>query len=122
MSGDATLGGALDVDLLGGFMPAIGSVFQIVSAAGGVDGKFADGVAASLVGASWQLRYNANAVLLRVALAGDFNFNGRSTLRTTRCGGTRSGSRAAAWRPTATATVDRRDDYAIWKVALRRCN
>jgi hypothetical protein len=76
VSGDAMLGGTLDVDLLGGFTPSPGSVFQFVSAAGGVGGTFASASLPSLVGASWQLRYNSNAVLLQVALAGDYNFSG----------------------------------------------
>jgi autotransporter-associated beta strand protein len=77
VSGDATLGGVLDVELLGGFTPAPGSVFHIVSAAGGVGGSFSDATLPSLVGANWQLHYDSNAVLLSVALAGDYNFNGR---------------------------------------------
>jgi len=75
--GVMTLAGALDVDLLHGYTPAPGSVFQIVSAAGGVDGEFSGASLPSLVGASWQLRYSSNAVLLQVALAGDYNFDGR---------------------------------------------
>ncbi len=115
-AGDVTLGGTLDVDLLGGFTPAPGSVFQIVSAAGGVGGSFAEASLPSLVGANWQLRYNENAVLLQVALAGDYNFNGQV-----------DAADYTIWRNSlgesgiglsADGNGDRQvdaDDYAIWK-------
>ena len=77
VSGDAALGGTLDVDLLSGFVPSPGSVFQIVTASGGIGGTFESASLPSVSGANWQLRYNPHAVLLSVALAGDYNFNGR---------------------------------------------
>jgi fibronectin-binding autotransporter adhesin len=71
-----TIAGILHVDLLGGFVPQIGNVFQIISSSGIVTGKFGSASLPTLTGANWQLRYNANSVLLQVALVGDYNFNG----------------------------------------------
>jgi fibronectin-binding autotransporter adhesin len=115
-NGAATLGGVLDVELLGGFTPAPGSVFQIVSAAGGVGGLFSDATLPSLVGANWQLRYESNAVLLQVALTGDYNFDGRVdaadyTLWRNSLG--QSGIGLAA-DGDGDRQVDS-DDYAMWK-------
>jgi fibronectin-binding autotransporter adhesin len=77
VTGEAQVGGALDIDLLGNFVPAIGSVYQIVSSAGGVTGKFSTASLPTLANASWQLVYEPNAVQLRVTAAGDFNFDSR---------------------------------------------
>ena len=116
IDGDASLGGKLDVELLSGFTPSPGSVFQIVSAAGGVDGKFSDVFLPNLVDASWQLRYGANEVLLQVAMAGDFNFNGRVdaadyTLWRNSLGQTGGGLAADA---DGNRTIDA-NDYSLWK-------
>jgi len=116
VSGDLTLGGALDVDLLDGFTPLPGSVFQIVSAAGGVGGSFENALLPALSGANWQMRYSVNAVLLQVALTGDYNFNGRV-----------DAADYTLWRNSlgqigiglaADGDGDRQidvDDYAVWK-------
>jgi hypothetical protein len=66
----------LDVDLLDSFAPTPGNVFQIVSAAGGIAGSFANVSLPVLSNANWQLRYEADSVVLQVALPGDYNFNG----------------------------------------------
>lgn len=75
-AGSVALGGVLDVSLLAGFMPTPGDEFQIVSSTGGVNGKFTSATLPSLTGANWQLRYQSNAVFLRVAIQGDYNFDG----------------------------------------------
>jgi len=83
IDGTATLGGTLDVSLIdpaGGandFTPAAGDEFQIITAAGGIDGTFADAMLPSLGGVlAWNVNYGANTVLLSVGLAGDYNQNG----------------------------------------------
>lgn len=77
IAGDATLGGTLDVSLINGFVPAIGSTFQILSAAGGVSGTFANSTLPALPGRSWRLNYLPTAVSLAVVLAGDYNNDGK---------------------------------------------
>jgi hypothetical protein len=71
-----SIAGIFHVDLLGGFVPQIGNVFQIISSSGIVTGKFGSASLPTLTGANWQLRYSPNSVLLQVALVGDYNFNG----------------------------------------------
>ena len=76
VTGVAALAGGLDIDLLDSFVPAAGNVFQIINAAGGIAGSFANVSLPVLSNANWQLRYAADAVVLQVALLGDYNFNG----------------------------------------------
>ena len=76
LTGTATLGGGLNVSLIEGFAPVAGNSFEILTAAGGVSGVFSALTAPALADANWQLLYNATSILLRVALAGDYNFNG----------------------------------------------
>jgi hypothetical protein len=65
--GLATLGGALDVSLWGGFTPAVGDVFEFITATGGVSGAFARVDLPALgTGLDWELDYEVNAVKLRV--------------------------------------------------------
>lgn len=75
--GDASLGGALDVELIDGFVPAIGSTFQFLNASGGVNGSFSSASLPAVAGRSWQLDYQSNAVALVVTLAGDYNADGQ---------------------------------------------
>lgn len=77
IAGDATIGGALDVSLINGFLPAIGSSFQILSAAGGITGQFSSSSLPELPGRGWRLNYQPTAVSLSVVLAGDYNNDGR---------------------------------------------
>ena len=71
-----SLSGTLDVDLLGGFIPQSGSVFPIISSAGGVSGTFDTVLPPTLTGSHWQLRYEPNSVSLQFTLVGDYNLNG----------------------------------------------
>ena len=78
-SGTAALGGALDVSLLGGFVPEAGSSFEILTADGGVSGVFATESLPDLGSLlALQVIYDASSVTLAVvaALAGDFNTDG----------------------------------------------
>ncbi len=79
-SGIATLGGTLDVSLLGAFAPEAGSSFEIITALGGVTGMFADELLPTLAsGLDWNVVYGSHSVLLEVAalaLPGDFNADG----------------------------------------------
>lgn len=77
VAGDATLGGELDVSLINGFVPAIGSVFQIIGATGGVSGAFSSSSLPTIPGRGWRLNYQPNAVSLSVTLAGDYNSDGK---------------------------------------------
>ncbi len=74
IGGAATLDGALTVSLLDAFIPGFGATFEILTAAGGISGKFADTVLPDLAGnLDWEVSYLANSVQLAVILPGDFN-------------------------------------------------
>jgi hypothetical protein len=80
-SGVAALGGALDVSLLGGFMPEIGDMFEIIVAAGGVSGQFATTAAelpALAGGRRWLIDFQPTSVVLEVLppLEADFDEDG----------------------------------------------
>jgi len=77
IAGNATIGGTLDVSLINGFLPAIGSTFQILSAAGGITGQFASSSLPVLPGRGWRLNYQPTAVSLSIGLAGDYNNDGK---------------------------------------------
>jgi hypothetical protein len=79
--GVATLGGTLDVSLLGGFMPAIGDMFEIISADNGVTGQFATTAAelpALAGGKRWLIDYQLTSVVLEVLppFGADFDEDG----------------------------------------------
>lgn len=76
--GTAELGGTLDVKLLGGFVPAVGQSFDIVTAEGGIDGAFDSQVLPALSGGlRLDVGYSANVVTLSVGgIAGDYNLDG----------------------------------------------
>ncbi len=84
VSGIANLGGMLDVSLIdpgtGLFAPALGDSFDILTAAGGVSGKFAGLNFPALGGGlGWGVTYGPNTVSVRVltvALSPDFDFDG----------------------------------------------
>jgi hypothetical protein len=79
-SGIAQVGGELRV-MTGGFGPTLGTTVQLISAAGGVLGTFADvvdGTGNLPAGTHWEAIYNANSVqvVLGLVLPGDFNNDG----------------------------------------------
>jgi hypothetical protein len=75
--GSATiLSGALNVSLISGFTPSAGNTFEIITAAGGINGRFASAVLPALSGLMWQLDYQPSALSLIVAISGDYNHNG----------------------------------------------
>jgi hypothetical protein len=78
-AGDADLGGALAVTLASGFAPELGDSFQVLTAAGGVNGTFASQALPVLSpGLTWDLDYNPTSLSLNVVagLAADFNGDG----------------------------------------------
>jgi hypothetical protein len=79
-SGIAQVGGELRV-MTGGFGPTLGTTVQLISAAGGVLGTFADvidGTGNLPAGMHWEAIYNATSVqvVLDLVLPGDFNNDG----------------------------------------------
>jgi prepilin-type N-terminal cleavage/methylation domain-containing protein/prepilin-type processing-associated H-X9-DG protein len=74
----AVFGGKLTVQLTGGFMPAVGNQFQVISTTA-ASGSFLFNLPALVSGRAWQQTVNNSGVLLRVVapLAGDFNFDGK---------------------------------------------
>ncbi|MEZ6073243.1 MAG: PEP-CTERM sorting domain-containing protein [Pirellulales bacterium] len=80
VDGTAMLDGELHVVLFGGFVPSPGDTFEVLTAAGGISGMFANVVYPDLgFLLDWQLMYNANDVSLQVVsagLAGDANNDG----------------------------------------------
>lgn len=74
----ASLDGSLNVSLLNGFKPVIGSSFQILAASGGMSGSFSQLALPALAGgASWNIVYGSHAVTLYVGgVLGDFNLDG----------------------------------------------
>ncbi|MEO2048156.1 MAG: PEP-CTERM sorting domain-containing protein [Pirellulales bacterium] len=78
-SGVADLGGTLDVLLIDGFVPSAENTFNILTAAGGIQGTFATESLPSLTGdLFWDVIYETNQVLLEVVTpyAADFDGNG----------------------------------------------
>ena len=77
--GQATLDGSLDVSMINIFDPILGDVFEILTAAGGVNGTFASTLFPDL-GAlrSMKLFYDTNTVTLAIVpdLPGDFDLDG----------------------------------------------
>jgi hypothetical protein len=77
VSGQGALGGTLEVDLSGPFVPQLGNAFALVSATGGLSGTFANADLPTLgAGKMWRLTYSATVATLAVAFAGDYNGNG----------------------------------------------
>ena len=69
-TGQANLGGVLDVDLIDGFVPNIGDVFTILTASNTVVGAFGTVSLPSLPSdRQWKINYSANAVALAVEQA-----------------------------------------------------
>jgi autotransporter-associated beta strand protein len=77
ITGSAALAGTLAVSLPGGFMPAAGNEFQIVTASSLGGTEFAPPELPPIsAGLMWSLGYSANSVTLFVSLAGDFDRSG----------------------------------------------
>lgn len=78
--GTATLAGALNVSLLNGFTPTIGSSFQIIAATGGIVGSFSNTSFPTIGGGrGWNVVYSGSGVSLQVvsvSVPGDYNNNG----------------------------------------------
>ncbi len=75
-SGNVSLSGMLNVFLLGGFTPALGDSFTIVTAAGGLSGTFSDILFPPLpVGQTWSIDYSRTSVVLStiIGVPGDTN-------------------------------------------------
>lgn len=84
VTGEAEITDRLEVQLINGFVPTAGRVFQIINAAGGVDGTFSTTTLPALTaGLFWNVMYGSNSVILAVAptnslsfIPGDFDLNG----------------------------------------------
>jgi fibronectin-binding autotransporter adhesin len=78
IAGNVSLGGALDVVLLNGFVPSPGQSFNILTSAGGIDGSFDSMDLPALAGGLYfNLAYTSTAINLTVAgVLGDYNKNG----------------------------------------------
>lgn len=79
-SGVAQLGGVLDVSLINGYTPTLGDTFELITAAGGVNGAFSDINTPALTGLSFDVVYTPLSVLLEIVaagLVGDYNDNGQ---------------------------------------------
>ncbi|MEZ6098259.1 MAG: hypothetical protein R3E01_04745 [Pirellulaceae bacterium] len=81
MSGSAYLAGELRVALSGLYRPALGDAFPILSADGGITGRFSSRIFPALdSGLTWDIAYRTNRVELHVIkaslLPGDYNGNG----------------------------------------------
>jgi T5SS/PEP-CTERM-associated repeat protein len=80
--GGANLGGALSVSLVNGFTPAVGNSFDLLTATGGITGKFATAQLPSLLGNGhgpfWTIVYTSTDVILKLVNSptGDYNHNG----------------------------------------------
>jgi T5SS/PEP-CTERM-associated repeat protein len=112
----AAISGDLDVTLLDGYRPTIGSSFQILSAAGGLSGTFdAESLPALAGGASWSVQYGAAAVTLEVGgVLGDFNHDGRVDAADYTVWRDQAGTNALASDASGNGSVDQAD-YNIWK-------
>lgn len=77
INGTASLGGALAVSLVGGFIPAAGSSFTILTTSATNGTKFSSTMLPVLPGGSgWFVNYGATSVSLLVTLPGDFTGDG----------------------------------------------
>jgi autotransporter-associated beta strand protein len=81
VAGNALLNGQLGVSLVGGFVPATGNTFKILTSGGIVSGTFSTlslPAVAGGKGLTWQVHYNPGDVTMELlsALLGDYNGNG----------------------------------------------
>jgi fibronectin-binding autotransporter adhesin len=120
IDGHATLGGTLKGSLFGGFAPAVGSAFQILTATDGITGTFTLDFSTfgTLHGPSWILVYsNSDVVLKFVNLpAGDYNRNGVVDAADYTVWRDTFGQSGSLLRADGDGDHDvDADDYAIWK-------
>ncbi len=78
VANDVALAGTLEVSLLGGFKPAAGNSFAILTAGGSIDGTFSNEILPQLAGGlQWDVSYLPQSVSLNVGgVLGDYNLNG----------------------------------------------
>lgn len=78
IDGLATLNGTIQVDLLDGFLPSGGDSFEILTAAGGINGTFQFENLPDLGGLQWNIDYGLNSVVLEVfsPFTADFDLDG----------------------------------------------
>jgi hypothetical protein len=107
VAGAASIAGSLDVDLLEGFSPAAGNSFEIIAAAGGISGTFANEslppLAANL---EWDVVYDSDSVTLQVSsinLPGDYNYDG-----------TVDAADYVVWRK-GVGVAPTQDNYNLWR-------
>lgn len=121
LTGVADLDGELAVSLLGGFAPALGDVFTLVTAAS-VLGQFAseDFSSASLdPGLAWDVLYNPTSVQLAVIeelfLAGDYNEDGTVDAADYTVWRDNLGQAIVLPNEDATPGMVTQEDYDVWK-------
>lgn len=108
-----SLGGALEVSLLGGFTPTMGDSFEIITAAGGITGTFTSELLPALSpNLEWNVLYGANSVSLQVlstTLPGDFNFDGAA-----------NAADYVVWRKGMSPNPNSQSDYDLWSLNFGR--
>lgn len=83
ITGDAALGGTLEIALLDEFTPALGDSFTVLAAAGGLSGEFEALDAPALPGGlGWELSYSPTAVTISVVEACTPDWNGDGAVNT----------------------------------------
>jgi hypothetical protein len=107
IDGHANLDGTLKLSLFGGFMPAVGNMFQILTATSGITGKF-DLEFTSLspgTGPGFIAIYSNSDVVLKFVnfLPGDFNHDGTVDV-----------ADYVVWR-NGLGTTFNQDDYNVWR-------
>jgi hypothetical protein len=77
VEGTAALAGTLRVLLTGGYVPALGAQYTLLTTSDGIGGQFdATELPALAAGRMWFLGYETESLLLKVTLPGDFDGNG----------------------------------------------
>ncbi|MEM9352106.1 MAG: sulfatase-like hydrolase/transferase [Planctomycetota bacterium] len=76
VTGAAVVDGVLQVGEVAGFAPAVGDVFTVLTADGGLSGEFDAVNLPVMPGLHWQVEYSANAVTLSVIFGADFDNDG----------------------------------------------
>lgn len=104
VAGNATIAGALDLSLVGGFAPQYDDSFEVMTAAGFGGTKFEFRSFPSLPnGLTWKLNYGTTAVTLSVVLEGDYNFDGAV-----------DAADYVVWRQ-GNGAIYTQADYTIWR-------